>query len=288
MSVDLEKLEAYGIKVVDLADHKEFSERRLHTRDAARQLEGLQRVARAFVNRPETILQELVDTAVDLCEAESAGISIRKVGPDGSVFFHWVAASGKYAKFLDAMLPPFPSACSVCIERGRPQLFRVTNVFFELMGIQADPVTDGLLLPWRDEDTHGTIWIMAHSSIEAFDQEDCRMLQSLADFAAMGVRQHRQQRQLLDSARAAAAAAMANELAHRINNPLQSLTNQVYLAAEGFSAEDAVSFAQSISVDLHRLSNLVKRLLALPFDTLRRQPVEPAPAVQETIEEQVA
>ena len=41
--------------------------------------------------------------------------------------------------------------------------------------------------------TRGTIFIMAHGRTEAFDLEDSRMMQVLADFAAMGVRQQRQQ-----------------------------------------------------------------------------------------------
>jgi hypothetical protein len=47
------------------------------------------------------------------------------------------------------------------------------------------------------------------------------MMQVLADFAAMGVRQQRQQRMLVEHASAAAAAAMANELAHKINSPTE-------------------------------------------------------------------
>ena len=32
---------------------------------------------------------------------------------------------------------------------------------------------------------------------------------------------------------------MANDLAHKINNPLQSLTNVLYLAAEGYHGDEA-------------------------------------------------
>jgi nitrogen-specific signal transduction histidine kinase len=45
----------------------------------------------------------------------------------------------------------------------------------------------------------------------------------------MGIRQQRQQVKLLSQARASAAVAMANDLAHQINNPLQSLTNVLSL-----------------------------------------------------------
>jgi hypothetical protein len=109
------------------------------------------------------------------------------------------------------------------LERERPQIFRVTQRCFDLMGVQAPTVTDGILLPWQAEETRGTIWIMAHGRAEAFDTEDCKMMQVLANFAETGVRHQQQQKLLMEQATTAAAAAMASDLAHQINNPLQGL-----------------------------------------------------------------
>jgi hypothetical protein len=255
-----------GLEVVDLQDDQAFSQRRLHHRDASMQMAGMQRLAHAFVKSPDTMLQELVDAAVNLCGADSAGISIERDGRTDDNFYQWVATAGQYADFLNATLPRYPSACGICLERGRPQLFRVTQRFFDLMGVVAPVVTDGILLPWQVEETRGTIWIMAHDRAAAFDGEDLRMMQALADFAAIAVLQQRQRRALLEQARAASAAAMADQLAHRINNPLQSLTNIVYLAAQGITGGDAQKLAQELEGDLARLSLLVKKLLALPIE----------------------
>jgi two-component sensor histidine kinase len=57
---------------------------------------------------------------------------------------------------------------------------------------------------------------------------------------------------------------LANERAHQINNPLQSVTNILYLAAEGNGAGDAKSLASELSDHVQRLSMLVNKLLALP------------------------
>jgi nitrogen-specific signal transduction histidine kinase len=118
-------------------------------------------------------------------------------------------------------------------------------------------------------ETRGTIWIMAHGNGEAFDRDDLRMMEVLADFAAMAMRHQRQQRSLLEQASATAAASMANDLAHKINNPLQSLTNVVYLAAEGKSDGDAKMLAGELSEHIQRLSVLVGELLALPGHAIR-------------------
>jgi transcriptional regulator with GAF, ATPase, and Fis domain len=264
MNTAISNLEGTGLKVSDLYSDPEFVGRRLHTRDVAVQMAGMQRLARAFVEDPDTILQELVNAAVELCGADSAGISLETEEKSESNYYQWVATAGQYAGFLDASLPRYPSACGVCLEREKPQRFLVTQQFFDLMGIEAPTVTDGILLPWHVGETRGTIWIMAHGRTEAFDTGDSRMMQVLADFAAMAVRHQRQQRALLQRATAEAAAQMANELAHQINNPLQSLTNVVYIAAEGKSGNDAKTLGQELSGDLQRLSVLVKKLLALP------------------------
>jgi hypothetical protein len=250
-----------GLEVVEIASSQ--SDRPQRSRDVAVQMEGIQRIAQTFVQNPESILQELVNTAVDLCGADSAGISIEMSNATDARFYHWVATAGQYTGFLDAVLPRYPSACGITLERGRPQFFRVGKPFFDIMGIEAPLVTDGILLPWKVDGTRGTIFVMAHGRTHAFDEEDCRLMQVFAEFSAMGVRQHHQQQVALESARVAAAAAMANDLAHQINNPLQSLTNMLFLAAEGHYGEDARTVGAAASADLERLGTLVQRILAL-------------------------
>ena len=259
-----------GLEVTDLLSDAAFMARPLHPRDPARISGGLQQLTRAFVEEPQTILQVLVNTAVDLCGADSAGISlVNEQGTDEN-YWSWIATAGEYSSFLDASLPREPSACGLTLERERPQLFRVGKPFFDLMGIEAPLVLDGILLPWTIDGSRGTIWIMSHQNAEAFDCEDANLMQAFADFAAMAVRHQQQQRSLLKQAAATAAAAMANDLAHKINNPLQSLTNMLFLAAEAPASEETKTLAGKLSVDLARLSTLVGKLLEVPTLTARR------------------
>jgi signal transduction histidine kinase len=260
----LSNLTDTGLEVVDLENDPEFTQRSLHPRSPALQIEGLQRLAKAFVTAPESILQELVNVAVDICGADSAGISIEQDNATDTDYYQWIATAGVYSPFMGAILPRYPSACSLCLERGKPQVFRVSERFFEIMGIQAAIVTDGILLPWQTEETRGTIWIMAHGRTRAFDGDDCRMMQALASFAAMGVHQQRQQKRLMEQAGIAAAIAMANDLAHQINNPLQSLVNLVYIETEAGRGGSAHELAVEMAAPLQRLSSLVSQLLALP------------------------
>jgi hypothetical protein len=255
-----------GLEVVDLRIDEAFATRNLHDRDIGTQMAGLQRLSRAMVESPATILQELVSAAVDLCGADSAGISIEKEDGSDKEFYHWIATAGAYSGFLDAILPREPSACGLCLERGYAQHFTVTQKFFDILGVEAPLVTDGILLPWKTENTRGTIFVMAHGRTQAFDANDARLMAMLADFAALGYRQQQQQARLIAQERAAAAAQMANRLAHEINNPLQSMTNAAYLVSEGNPKNDSQALGRDLSNNIQRLSSLVSELLSLPLD----------------------
>ena len=258
-----------GLEVINFQDGAEFAIRESAPR-IAQQMLALQRLTRAFVEYPDTILQELVDAAVKLCGADSAGISLEREDGTDEQFYHWAATAGEYSSFLDAMLPRYPSACGICLERGEPQRFRVNQKFFDILGVQAPLVTDGLLLPWQVGSTRGTIFVMAHTRRTAFSMEDCRTMTMLADFAAMAVRHQRQQIEIVKQTHLTAGMAMANELAHRINNPLQGLTNLLYLAANGGDQRSAEALAQELSPMLDRLSTLVTTLLALPVNSAHK------------------
>jgi hypothetical protein len=258
-----------GLQVVDLYENAEFKSRPRRKARIELQMEGLQRLAEAFVLHPESILQELANSAVSLCKADSAGVTLETRSITGETNLQWVAVAGAFSNFSHASFPCVNTACGTGIERGRPQLFRMEKAFYDRFGIQAQPVTDGILIPWRSGTVRGTVWMMAHGRAQAFDANDARLMETLANFAAMAFRQRRQQLLLIEQASAAAAAAMANELAHGINNPLQSLTNLVYLAAQDELSMPSRDLAGHMSLELDRVSRMVMGLLALPVKRAR-------------------
>ncbi len=87
-------VEESGLEVLDLRVDSAFATRSLHPRDAGVQMAGLQRLSHALLERPDSILQELVNTAVDLCGADSAGISIEKEDGSDQEFYHWLLLPG--------------------------------------------------------------------------------------------------------------------------------------------------------------------------------------------------
>jgi nitrogen-specific signal transduction histidine kinase len=79
----------------------------------------------------------------------------------------------------------------------------------------------------------------------------------------------RKQTAMIKQGSAAAAAKMANDLAHEINNPLQSQINLVYVASDGNSGGDAKVLAEELSDHILRLTLLVGKILQLPSGAAR-------------------
>ncbi len=254
-----------GLEVIDLATYSEFYERPLQFRNTARQTIGMTRLAQALVDAPQTILQQLVDAAIELCGADSAGISVERQDPAGSLYYKWEATAGIYAHLLHAILPSAPSACGQCLERGGPQLFRVSEPFFELMRVQTATVTDGLLLPWKAGETRGTIWIVAHGREQAFDRSDLDTMTMLATFAGLGVTAHERRATQDRLSAAVASAALVDLLAIRIRKPVQKLADLVFVAANGKAQGNAQALARNLSEPLELLTKIVE-------DSLGRQP----------------
>lgn len=246
-----------GMHLRDLLTDKAFAEREKQC-DPNRESLALRRLSRLFAEKPELVLQELVDTAVALCGADSAGISLEE--PDNGTF-RWIVVAGSFAPYLNGRTERNYSPCGTCLDLGRPQLYRVTKPFYDHLGVKAEPINDGMLIPWSNEFLKGTLWAVSHSSTETFCSDDYQLLNSLADFASIIVRHQHQQRLLMESESARAASDMANKLAHRINNPLQSLTNTLFLAQH---CEENREYLVQAEMDLKALTAQVAKLLRLP------------------------
>jgi GAF domain len=249
-----------GMHLRDLLTDQDFYRREKKNREPNRESVALRRLSRLFAEHPELVLQELVNTAVEFCGADSSGISLEE--PEGGTF-RWIVIAGSFAPYLEGRTPRNYSPCGTCLDTGRPQLYRVTKPYYDHLGVVAEPIVDGMLIPWSNEFLRGTLWAVSHSSSESFSPEDYTLLSSLADFASIILRHQHQQKLLRESERARAAAEMAHKLAHRINNPLQSLTNTIFLARYG--KENIDEHLVQAEADLERLSQQVAKLLNTPI-----------------------
>ena len=206
--------------------------------------------------------------AMTCCGADSAGISLEERDEAGKQTFRWVAIAGSFSPYLEGRTPRFFSPCGTCLDAGRPHLYRVTKPYYDFLGVTAKPITDGILIPWEAGQIRGTIWAVSHSSEEAFELHDYELLKSLSDYVAVIVRQQDMDERARETAKAQASIERAHQMAHRINNPLQSLTNILYLAIE--DQPNAQKHIQSAAAELTALSELVRELLALKHQPERQ------------------
>jgi hypothetical protein len=244
-----------GFVLRDLLTDRDFLLRATKPRDANRESMALRRLSRLFAEKPESVLQELVNTAVEFCGAESAGISLEE--PENGTF-RWIVVAGSFTRYLNGRTPRRYSPCGTCLDSGRPQIYQVTKPYYDYLGVTAEPIIDGMLIPWSNEFLRGTLWVVSHASAEAFSCEDYELLNSLADFASIILRHQHQEKLLRESERTRGVSEMAHKLAHRINNPLQSLTNTIFLAQHN---QDNVEYLVQAEADLQRLSQQVAKLL---------------------------
>ncbi len=259
MQIDLNTTQN-GLFVSDLENNERFQRRAPHHRDPALQIKALHGLSMALAAMPESLLQEMVNAAIYICGADSAGVSLENEKGSDETFFEWVATAGEYAKHLHAMLPRVPSACGICLERGRPQVVRISQQFFDRLGVKAAAVTDGILLPWTAGEVRGTIWILAHGRQEAFDQEDHRIMRILANLAAAGVQQQRRHATELSLARVEGESGMAAELRQKLKGPLRMMKATAQLAERSRTSVEARLLAEEMSEQMEELTRLVTGL----------------------------
>lgn len=240
----------------DLVTDVDFALRAKKHRDPNAESLALRRMYRVFDVEPESVLQELVDTAIDLCKADSAGISLEE--PETKTF-QWIVVAGSFARYLGGRTPRDYSPCGTCLDSGRAQLYHVTKPYYDHLAVTAKPIIDGILIPWSSESLRGTLWCVSHSLEEAFCTEDYELLTRMAEFASL-ILQHQQEEKLArETACCKSAADMANALAHSINNPLQSITNSIFLARQG--EKNRAHHLIQAEADLMHLSQQIALLL---------------------------
>jgi two-component sensor histidine kinase len=142
----------------------------------------------------DEVLQKLVEATMSLCKAHSAGISLLELDQDGREIFRVPAAAGLWARQRGEAIPR-ASACGMAIDRNTPLLMTHPERHYAYLA-GGPPITEALLVPFHVEgDPIGVLWAASHDDRRRFDNEDRRLLSSLARIAA-GAHQLLQQERL--------------------------------------------------------------------------------------------
>jgi len=179
------------MRVEQILKTSKLTERSRRLPSFKNEIETVYNLGQVLKNSPFNLVDALLQAAMDLCRAGTAGISILETTPEGAEIFHWTNLSGKLAKCVGNRTPRNFSLCGVCLDRNAPQLFAWPARYFQYLQNTMDvPIVEALVVPIYTVDlSPGTIWIFSHDEDVHFDSDDARIMTRLAEFtgSALGL-----------------------------------------------------------------------------------------------------
>ena len=177
----------HAARVAEVIVNEELTRRPTRSPDFEAENRALVALAEVMAGSPKTILQKLVDVALELCRAGSAGISIEETD-GGNGIFRWHATAGAYSRYVDWTMPREFSPCGTVLDRNAALLMAEPVRFYPYIADLSPSVVELLLVPfYRGDIPIGTVWVVAHTEQKKFDAEDKRLLTSLSEFASAAV-----------------------------------------------------------------------------------------------------
>ena len=153
--------------------------------------EAFRALARMLATNPRDLIDGLLEMALQLCGAGTAGLSVLETLADGNQVFRWTNLAGRLKRFVGGMTPRHFSPCGVCLDHNAPELFQYPARRFQYLSDNVDvPIVQALVIPVPlGLGAPATIWILAHEERTHFNIEDVRIMAELADFtgSALGL-----------------------------------------------------------------------------------------------------
>jgi signal transduction histidine kinase/CheY-like chemotaxis protein len=236
-------------------------------------------LARTLATSPRSVLRELLNVAIEMTGAGSAGISVAETD-GGARIFRWRATAGAFAQYAGGTMPRDFSPCGVVLDRNAAQLMADPVRYWPYISDLWPHVSEVLLIPFYggDDVPLGTVWLVAHPGDRPFDAEDERVMQSLSRFASAAV-------QCIDNLDALEAANRSKDrfmavLSHELRTPLTPvlLTATAMVEDQSLPAqvrEDAQTIRRNLEFETRLIDDLldVSRIAAGKVE-LRRQIVD--------------
>ncbi|MEM5329838.1 ATP-binding protein [Paraburkholderia sp. JHI2823] len=246
--------------------------------DYAAENEALHALAQALTTSHLAMLQKLVDAALTLCGAGSAGITLRVRGAGQESSFRWIAVAGRCAAVKGHLVATDESPAGVAIALNSPQLFAFPKRYFDCLARIVPEVTEELVVPVPGTpEALGVLWVMSHDS-HRFDSEHRRILTSLANFTCAALTIARSKADA--EARAVEAETARNALSkaesardkfiaalgHELRGPLAPIDSALQAAEKLASGSPAVLSALALA---NRQMQQLKRIISDLLDAER-------------------
>jgi two-component sensor histidine kinase len=224
--------------------------------DYLREKLAIQDLADQMTDHPGEILPRLVQLAMELCGAESAGISVLEAE---TAQFRWFALKGVLSAFEGATTPRNFSPCGVCLDENGPVLMENPERVYDWIRDANISVPEVLLVPlvMKGRDAIGTLWIVA-SVTHHFNGEHARMMTELAAFVGVALRMIRTEEQLTSALEKQET--LTKEMSHRVKNLFAITDAMIRMTSRTSSTKEEMT--ERLSGRVHALANanaLVRR-----------------------------
>jgi signal transduction histidine kinase len=178
------------IRLEDILITPELSVRPQRMPNREEENTALRSLAKVMATAPNEVPDTLLQFALKLCRAGTAGLSLLEPGFSGEEVFRWTNLAGTLSSHLGGSTPRKFSPCGVCLDHNSPQLFSCPGKYFRYFETVQPAIVEALVIPLvpLGDDPLGTIWIVSHDENIKFDAEDVRIMTSLAEFTTSALR----------------------------------------------------------------------------------------------------
>lgn len=224
--------------------------------DYLREKLAIQDLANEMAEHPSEVLPRLVKLAMQICEADSAGVSV--LDSDAKMF-RWRGLQGALSVFEGATTPRNHSPCGICLDCDAAILMERPERVYEWIADANISVPEVLLVPLfvRGDEHLGTLWVVAREG-QQFDRGHVRVLSELAAFTGIALRMIQSEEQLkkaLDKQ-----ATLTKEMSHRVKNVFAIANGLIRVSARNAATKEQL--AESLTGRLQALADahaLVRR-----------------------------
>jgi two-component sensor histidine kinase len=222
--------------------------------DYLREKLAIQDLAEHMTDRPFELLSRLVELAMEICEAESSGISVLEGDQ-----FRWFGLSGILSAFEGATTPRHFSPCGITLDQNTATLMEHPELAYDWIRDANIVVPEVLLVPLvvKHGQPIGTLWVVSNKRAH-FNSGHARVMTEIAAFAGAALRMVQAEEKL--TAALQQQETLAKEMSHRVKN-LFSITGAMIRLTER-SSNTKEEMAKSLSGRIEALANanaLVRR-----------------------------
>jgi signal transduction histidine kinase len=157
--------------------------------NSSEEIFALYTLAKIMASSPVETIDKLLEAALELCSAGTAGLSLLETTSEGEQVFRWTHVAGLLSEHAGDSTQRDFSPCGATLDRKSPQLFAYPGRRFQYLNGLDFLMVEALVIPiYLGDKTLGTLWVVSHDEELKFDSEDVRIMTGLAEFAACALR----------------------------------------------------------------------------------------------------